>query len=85
MRTLLTRPPPLVGSTNLGTTPTPTTAPLTTPLLEGGGQLEEVLSDLSRVPEQIEAFEAKMEEEEEGEVEHKYRQQSLRKGLLNSQ
>jgi hypothetical protein len=68
-----------VGSTNVGTTaPLTTAAPLTTttPLV---GLEEALLEDLSHVPAQIEAFEAKMEKvEEEEEAGHKYRQQGLR-------
>ncbi len=80
MRTLLTRPP--VGSTNLGTTPFSdiTTAATTTfqPLTTHGGQADEAVQDLEKIPEQIAGFEAKVEAMETREDSLKYRQQSLR-------
>ena len=79
MRTLLTQPP-LVGSTNLGTTPTIITDPVTnTPLPQEAAE-----GDLSHVPAQIAGFETKVKEMEEKEEDtHKYRQQGLREVFLH--
>jgi hypothetical protein len=79
MRTLLTRPP--VGSTNLGTTPfsdITTAATTLQPLAIHGGQADEAVQDLEKIPEQIAGFETKVEAMETREDSLKYRQQSLR-------
>jgi hypothetical protein len=74
MRTLLTRPP--VGSTNLGTTPFSDITTTLQPLTTHGGQADEAVQDLVKIPKQIAGFEAKVEATEDS---LKYRQQSLRK------
>jgi hypothetical protein len=76
MRTLLTRPP--VGSTNLGTTPFSDITTTLLPLTTHGGQANEAVQDLGKIPGQIAGFEAKVEAMETREDSLKYRQQSLR-------
>jgi hypothetical protein len=70
-----------VGSTNLGTTPfsdITTAATTLQPLTIHGGQADEAVQDLEKIPEQIAGFEAKVEAMEIREDSLKYRQQSLR-------